>query len=517
MRQVCALLAGLLLAAGMLSADTVETIFLRADLSPANQVPPVTGVTASGRATIYLHVRRNDAGDVVSGVVDFDVDHSFDGAVSVTGLHIHNGAAGANGGIVIDSGIQSSNPVAAQGTGNILRSVEVTSGDALAAFKDMLVNPGNYYVNLHTTTQPAGLIRDQQRVAPPPPPSVSEGGMLNNAGYNLGSLAVAPGTIMAIFGGRLTDGTSCLAPTCSPEFGSDGKLKTTMAGSQVTVNGTAAPILYAVRSQLGVLMPYELTGTSATVRVTVAGQTSADRAVTIAPFSPGIFTTTADGRGRGAITHADGSLVTGQNPARLGETVILYATGLGQVAPAVSTGALPAGLTTTVTQPTVSIDGVNAQVAFAGLSGCCVGLNQLNVVIPAGAPSGPDLPVVLRAGGIASNVATIAVGQPSGSNPVPVITALSPNSIALDSDAQPLRIFGTGFMQSSTVTLNGFSKPATYVSDTQLTIAISPDDLTSQGNYPIIVTNPAPGGGSSSVANLRITAPTPDDPYDDDY
>jgi len=114
--------------------------------------------------------------------------------------------------------------------------------------------------------------------------------------------------------------------------------------------------------------------------------------------------------GAGAITHVNGSAVTTQNPAQPGELVILYATGLGQVTPAVATGALPAGPSKTVAPVTVTIGGINVSPPdFAGLAGCCVGLNQINVRVPAGVSSGNAVPVVLTIGGQSSNTATIAV------------------------------------------------------------------------------------------------------------
>ena len=106
----------------------------------------------------------------------------------------------------------------------------------------------------------------------------------------------------------------------------------------------------------------------------------------------------------------NGSAVTTQNPAQPGELVILYATGLGQVTPAVATGALPAGPSKTVAPVTVTIGGINVSPPdFAGLAGCCVGLNQINVRVPAGVSSGNAVPVVLTIGGQSSNTATIAV------------------------------------------------------------------------------------------------------------
>jgi uncharacterized protein (TIGR03437 family) len=243
------------------------------------------------------------------------------------------------------------------------------------------------------------------------PPQLPQGSLVNNASYAPGSNAVAPGTIVAIFGSNLTNGTSCLPPSCNPTFGSNGRLNTTMTGAQVTINGTPVPIFYSSPNQLGVQIPTELTGASASVQVTVNGQASAPQTIAIAPLTPGIFTFTSDGKGAGAFTHVDGSpvTVTQQNPARRGELVILYATGLGQVTPSVPTGALPTGASATVAATTLTIDGITVIPEFAGLAGCCVGLNQVNVRLPANTRSGSNIPVVLTIGGVASNPVNITV------------------------------------------------------------------------------------------------------------
>ena len=46
---------------GSLLADTLETVYFRGNMSPANEVPPVTNesANATGRATITFHLRRN--------------------------------------------------------------------------------------------------------------------------------------------------------------------------------------------------------------------------------------------------------------------------------------------------------------------------------------------------------------------------------------------------------------------------------------------------------------------------
>ena len=240
-------------------------------------------------------------------------------------------------------------------------------------------------------------------------PKINSGGIVNNAGYNLASSSAAPGEIAAIFGTNLTSGASCLPPSCNPTFGSNGRLNTTMASTQVTVNGTPAPIFYATPTQLGIQIPFEVTGTPATVAVVVSGDANASTTINVGPVSPGIFTATSDGKGAGAITHANGSAVTAQNPAKMGEVVIVYATGLGQVVPAVPTGALPAVASSTVAPVTLTVGGISVVPDFAGLSGCCVGLNQINAKIPAGVIPGNAVPVMLSISGKSSNTATIAV------------------------------------------------------------------------------------------------------------
>jgi uncharacterized protein (TIGR03437 family) len=239
-------------------------------------------------------------------------------------------------------------------------------------------------------------------------PQINSGGVVNNASYALQSSSVAPGSIAALFGTNLTNGTSCLPPACNQSF-SNGKLNTTMAGAQVTVNGTPVPIFYAVPTQLGIQIPFEATGTSATVSVSVGGQASTPVTALLGAVSPGIFTTTSDGMGAGSITHVDGSAVTTQNPAHPGELVIFWATGLGQVVPAVPTGALPASVSNTFAPVTLTIGGISFSPDFAGLAGCCAGLNQINARVPFGVSSSNAVPVVLNIGGKSSNTATIAV------------------------------------------------------------------------------------------------------------
>lgn len=97
-------------------------------------------------------------------------------------------------------------------------------------------------------------------------------------------------------------------------------------------------------------------------------------------------------------------------------------------------------------------------------------------------------------------------GQP---NPTPSITSLSPGAMAAGSAAQAISVNGTGFITNSSVTFNGVSHNASYMSATQLSVWLTDVDLSATGAFPVKVTNPAPGGGTSAAVNFNVETGTP--------
>jgi uncharacterized protein (TIGR03437 family) len=102
-------------------------------------------------------------------------------------------------------------------------------------------------------------------------------------------------------------------------------------------------------------------------------------------------------------------LVGASSPASRGEWLVLYANGLGSVAPGVPSGTAPEGLSATVNPVTVSVGGVPAEVYFAGLAPGFVGLYQINFRVPEKAPVGPETSLSVSVAGIGSNLATLSV------------------------------------------------------------------------------------------------------------
>ncbi|GAB2771577.1 hypothetical protein GCM10027175_06340 [Hymenobacter latericoloratus] len=93
----------------------------------------------------------------------------------------------------------------------------------------------------------------------------------------------------------------------------------------------------------------------------------------------------------------------------------------------------------------------------------------------------------------------------SALNPTPVLTAVSPTSIAAGSNGFVLTVTGSGFTSGSVVRFNGADRPTTFVSATQLTATIPASDVVQAGTYPVTVANPAPGGGSSGSVGFVVT------------
>lgn len=135
--------------------------------------------------------------------------------------------------------------------------------------------------------------------------------------------------------------------------------------------------------------------------------------VSIAAIAPGIFSVLQNGQGQAAVLNQDNSPNFGTNPAARGSVIQIFATGAGLTTPVLAAGeAAPGGgspLIFTQVTPTVTIGSKNAEVTFSGLAPGFVGLWQINARIPADVTPGLALPLVVSAGGLTSNVVTVAV------------------------------------------------------------------------------------------------------------
>jgi uncharacterized protein (TIGR03437 family) len=136
--------------------------------------------------------------------------------------------------------------------------------------------------------------------------------------------------------------------------------------------------------------------------IRVGGQVKSRAPVTVIPNAPGVF----------AVANQDGRTNTSNVPAHPGEVLHIYATGQGAVIPAVQDGAAaPAQpLSTSPNLPNVFLGGRQLAVLYNGLAPGFAGVWQIDVAIPADAPTGPDLALSV-VNGIVSNPISVTVAR----------------------------------------------------------------------------------------------------------
>jgi trimeric autotransporter adhesin len=242
--------------------------------------------------------------------------------------------------------------------------------------------------------------------APASPINVSAAGVTNAATFAAGP--VAPGEIITIFGAGY--GPATLAGLT---VNSVGRVSSAIGTTPVTFDGVPAPLIYAISGQLSAVVPYEVAGQSSTAMlITDSGNFSQSVTLPVASAAPAFFTLNQSGSGQVAMINQDGSINGPGHPAPKGSVVTIYGTGEGITAPASSDGQVNSSVYPKPVQPgSVAVGGQRAALAYLGAApGFVAGVLQVNVTVPANAPSGNAVPIVLTIGTNSSPAtATMAV------------------------------------------------------------------------------------------------------------
>ncbi|MCU1336220.1 MAG: hypothetical protein JWO19_1801 [Bryobacterales bacterium] len=231
---------------------------------------------------------------------------------------------------------------------------------------------------------------------------------------NAASLAVGmtPCGLVTVTGNGLAPGVQGVVSGAS----AFGPLVYTLVGVSITVNNTPAPI-QAVANQNGVQQvnfqaPCELTGSTATVVITVNGASTTVTGVPVFAVQPGIFTYAGpNNKPYGAVIRAlDGSYVTPSNPARRGERYYMVATGLGQGTPTIITNSAGTGSQNVNLPIVVGVSDRGVPVLSARYLVGSIGAYLVEFQIPADAPTGTDQSLALAA--LTNNGTTFVFGNP---------------------------------------------------------------------------------------------------------
>ncbi len=234
-----------------------------------------------------------------------------------------------------------------------------------------------------------------------PRPTVNAGGVVDAASFQA---TIAPGGIGSIFGAGMAAAT--VIATTVP-------LPRTLGGVQVLVNDIAAPLFFVSPLQINFQTPFEAGTGELTMVVSRNGVPSDPVAATSKDFAPGIFVNA--GTREPIVQRPDGTLVTAQAPARAGEALILYLTGMGSVRNRPPTGAAARAnpLAVATENPTVTLGNGSAAVLFAGLAPFFVGLGQINAILPNPLPAGAGatLPLTIQFSSGRSQTVSLPVGR----------------------------------------------------------------------------------------------------------
>jgi uncharacterized protein (TIGR03437 family) len=173
-----------------------------------------------------------------------------------------------------------------------------------------------------------------------------------------------------------------------------GPLQTALGGLDISVNGVAAPLFWVMNGGAAFQMPCETQPGNATVVVRVSGST-ATVTVPVTQYQPGIFDTTFNGQRYAVLVHQNGSYVTLDNPAHLGEQITMFATGLGTVTPSTGTNRIGTGGQAVDAPVIVGVNNAGVRVISATYVPGSIGVYQVTFEVPSDTATGTRLNLAL--------------------------------------------------------------------------------------------------------------------------
>lgn len=235
-------------------------------------------------------------------------------------------------------------------------------------------------------------------------PSYTATSIVNASDYSPGPFA--PGSLITIFGSSLAFGSSGL----TADNTAGNHLPWTLANVQVSISNQSAPMLYVSPSQINVMIPTTLTPGNVSLQVMRQGIVGPAVTIGLVAGAPAPFVST-DGFALAQDFNANYAVATSAAPAKPGDLMILYATGLGATQPLPASGEIPqtGGFITGFASGalTVLINGKAidpSTMPYAGLTPGFAGLYQINFFLPRDCPSNPLIQIAMGTQRSPSNV-----------------------------------------------------------------------------------------------------------------
>ena len=211
--------------------------------------------------------------------------------------------------------------------------------------------------------------------------------IVNSANF---TTAAAVGGLISLFGENLAAQEVSAGTTPLP---------TTLGGTCVSMNGLSLPLLYVSPGQINAQASFSIAGDLATV-VRNPGGLSNIFISTVSLSAPAVFSVEHPSEEtllKAVFRLKNNQLATLSNPFRHNEIGVIFATGLGSVTP-IGIDGYPAAsepLSITTVDPVITVGGETAPILYSGLAPGFVGLYQINFIVPIGAPTGLQVPLVV--------------------------------------------------------------------------------------------------------------------------
>lgn len=349
--------------------------------------------------SVLLHVTTQPIAQASSSALSFDIAQGA--KPQTTSVAVTNGGQGT---LTV-----STVTATAASSGTWLTAATVTGGFTVTADPTGL-SPNTYTGTVTIASNGVNgniVIPVELTVMAQGPPTASVGGVITNSTLAVGE-ALAPGDIASIYGSQFTFD----APTAASSL----PLQTTLDGVQVLVNGKAAPVYYVSAAQINFEIPIDAATGDGTVQVVRNSQPGNMVYVRINAQTPQFIVYNGD---YGIMTTPD-NVLTGipTHPVKAGDTIVIYALGLGPTSPPIPSGtASPSSPLATVPGTTKVCFGVEspfhqapcATAFFSGLTPGYVGLYQINVTIPSGVTSGNSTMSLILENNTSSDFVQLAV------------------------------------------------------------------------------------------------------------
>lgn len=270
-------------------------------------------------------------------------------------------------------------------------------------------------------------------------PQLQQGAIVNAASFAIAgspNSAIAQGSLFTVFGLGVGPANAVNA--------NQFPLPTSLGGVSIRVTAGGQDyecvILFALNTQVSAILPSNVPAGEATLVLTYNGEASNPITFTVTDHMPGVFSRSSTGAGQAVVQNyisPDNQPANALNAAaQPNQVVIIWTTGLGRSLNGDDRNPPAPGNLLPLDQLKVYVGGKESTIEYAGRSGCCSGVDQINIKVPEGV-EGCFVPVVVTINGVPSNFTTMSIN--TGNTTCDGAYGLSPDEIDAISAKEKIR------------------------------------------------------------------------------